>query len=142
MRKIIKYCLMSLFLVYLIPCPVNGQSQDSNYVEKKTQIDSTDKPYKFLLFMNPYIMEKRFFLGQDKYDTYEDKPSIITDEDNFYSGRKSIADLKAELNTYLQTRYNQLPDYDLGDFGRYLGYANAAATVILAIIHITKYGFK
>ncbi|MBZ0177971.1 MAG: hypothetical protein K8F36_01680 [Melioribacteraceae bacterium] len=55
---------------------------------------------------------------------------------------RSLSELKLQMNDYLSKRRNLFPKYDLGEFGKYFGYANALAAIILAISHISKYGFK
>ncbi len=83
---------------------------------------------------------KKIFLGQKDY-------SISVQSDYFYSiqrtaPKKSLMQLKNDMRIYLQKRRLQLPDYELGEFGKYLGYANSAAVILLAIAHLSKYGIK
>lgn len=88
-----------------------------------------------------YLINNRLFLGQNNYDYLNVTPKQIS----FYGEKaetKSLLQLKSELKNYLTARKNLLPNYDLGEFGKYLGYANTLAVILLAISHVSKYGFK
>lgn len=50
--------------------------------------------------------------------------------------------LSLDLNTYIKLRRENQLKYDLGVFGEILGYSKDIGVIILAIIHILKYGMK
>ncbi|MDZ7763627.1 MAG: hypothetical protein U5K00_04265 [Melioribacteraceae bacterium] len=87
------------------------------------------------------LINNRLFLGQSSYNVPLDEPMKLS----FYepeNNRRSLLQLKTELKNYIIARRNFLPNYDLGEFGKYLAYANTLAVILLAISHVSKYGFR
>lgn len=141
MFKIINYSIISLiFIISGISFAQSAQFQDDS--TKYTDSTAIYESSTYKLKMNPFLNSNKLFLGQKDFEiiTHEYPSSQQLDyEDN---SPQSLQELKLQLQDYLSQRRNLLPNYDLGDFGKYLGYANTLAAVILAIAHISKYGFK
>lgn len=96
----------------------------------------------YQLHINPLLYQHKLFLGQDEFDIYEEESFYMDKFEKMPSDSKSLTRLKLEMTEYLQSRQALIPNYDLGDFGKYLGYAQTFAVVLMAIAHISKYGFK
>jgi hypothetical protein len=136
MFKIINCFLIFLFLICLTKI-----SAQSGFIERQdsTKLSSEiDSDFEF----TPFFKTKKLFLGQEDFEI--PKNNFVLPQSNNIITTKSanLSDLKLQLNKYIRNRLNLMPNYDLGDFGEYLGYANFFAAVLLAIAHITKYGFE
>lgn len=91
--------------------------------------------------LNPFIISNKLSLGQKDY--FLPDKNVSDFRIDLYSREiKSLFELKTEIQNYMNMRRNMMPNYDLGEFGKYLGYANTLAVILLAISHISKYGFK
>ena len=143
MEKIIKYSLISLILFSFIPLFAQSQVSDSlSFSNDNTISDSTLEIPKYRLHLNPYLMEKRFFLSEKDYFLPDMEIGILPEEQTETAQPKSMEELKHELNVYMNMQRDQLPNYNLGKFTEYMTYGTTAAAVLLAIMHISKYGFK
>ncbi|KUG26249.1 hypothetical protein ASZ90_003911 [hydrocarbon metagenome] len=81
-------------------------------------------------------------MGQDDFNIIDQQISLLTVEYDNNNDSRDINRLKFEIKEYVTNRLLLLPNYDLGEFGKYLGYAQTIAVVLMAIAHISKYGFK
>jgi len=135
MFKIINYSIISLLI--LIPMNLFAQSN----ADSSNSLSNSDNS-KLELRLNPYLQIHKIFLGQKDYSIPE---TNFLSQQRIYASEnpeQTISQLKLKIKDYLGKRRNLLPNYNLGEFGTYLGYANTLAVVILAIAHISKYGFK
>lgn len=138
MTKISNKLLILFCIIFLISSNLYAQSFPDDSLD--TRKHSVESHYK--LHLNPLLYSNKIFLGQDEFEIYD--KLIISSEFqlNLSSDSKSLTELKFTMAEYLKNRQALLPNYDLGDFGKYLGYAQTLAVVLLAIAHISKYGFK
>ena len=138
MIKISNKLIILFCIIFLISSKLYAQSfPDDSLDTRKYWIKSHYK-----LHLNPLLYSNKIFLGQDEFEIY-DKLIIGSEfQLNLSSDSKSLTELKFTMAEYLKNRQALLPNYDLGDFGMYLGYAQTLAVVLLAIAHISKYGFK
>lgn len=135
MFKIIIYSIIFVFLVCL-------NSIFSQNIPEDSTSHALTEIHSIKLHLNPLLNSKKIFLGQDDFNILDQQVSLLTVEyDNDYDSR-DLNRLKFEIKEYITNRLLLLPKYDLGEFGKYLGYANTLAAVILAIAHISEYGFK
>lgn len=138
MFKIINYFI--ILILFSVCQNIFAQSQKDSSHTKTLTVNSDTSFYK--LKLNPFLNSHKLFLGQKNFNInlgglYFERESL---EHEAHS--RSLSELKLQMNDYLSKRRNLFPKYDLGEFGKYLGYANALAAIILAISHISKYGFK
>jgi len=130
-KLIILFCI-----IILISSNLFAQSTDS----LNTILNVESSSYK--LYINPLLNSKKIFLGQDDFNILDTDYSYVIASYDSLSKTKSLSEMKLELTKYIKNRQSQLPNYDLGDFGKYLGYTQTLAVVLMAIAHISKYGLK
>lgn len=135
MFKIIIYSIIFVFLL----CFNSIFSQ--NIPEDSTSHVLTET-HNIKLHLNPLLNSKKIFLGQDDFNIIDQQISLLTVEYDNNNDSRDINRLKFEIKEYVTNRLLLLPNYDLGEFGKYLGYAQTIAVVLMAIAHISKYGFK
>lgn len=138
MFKIINYFI----ILILFPVCLNlfAQTQKDSLFTETSTVNSDTSFYK--LKLNPFLNSHKLFLGQKNYNINLGGLSFERESLKQEAQSRSLSELKLQMNDYLSKRRNLLPNYDLGDFGKYLGYTNALAAILLAISHISKYGFK
>lgn len=138
MLKIINYPILLLLAILAIYSSAQSQSDTTRASASISKSDIIG----YRLHLNPLLNSNKFFLGQK--DLNISLRNSLDGKKYITSGKNpgTITGLKIQLQDYLSKRRNLLPDYNLGDFGTYLGYANTLVAVILAIAHISKYGFK
>ena len=133
--KIKKFFYIPVIL-YLISFNINtGQEIDT--------VNVTEDSLKTFLHINPYVEEGRLFLGQESFDiplplSMFQSPDLHQDGDE----SRSLTGLKLQMNDYIRKRAGEIPSYDMGEFSKYLGYAQGVAVIILAIMHLAEYGLK
>ena len=127
-------CLVIIFVINTAAATI---SQADSLKSTNSQEETGYK-----IHLSPWSNSHKIFLGEKEFQIQLDNPLLEMQTENESSNPASIAELKLKLNDYLKERRNSLPNYDLGEFGKYLGYANAFAAILLAIAHISKYGFK
>ena len=137
MLKIINYSIILLFFVTIENFSAQTLKDTTESKASPKAVEITN----YKLTLNPFLNTQKIFLGQKDFEirSWDLLQQQINSEEN---SPQSIEEQKIQLNDYISQRRNLLPNYDLGDFGKYLGYANAFAAVLLAIAHISKYGFK
>lgn len=138
MNKIYNYLIILFCIIYFNSTDLLAQSFDSDSLNTEKHNENS----LFILNINPLLNSKKIFLGQEDFNILDNEFSFVEIFFKSPSKEKSLSELKLELTKYLQNRQSQLPNYDLGDFGKYLGYAQTLAVVLMAIAHISKYGFK
>ncbi len=136
MLKIINCSLIILIAIIAIPSKAQPVTLDSSVVLNSTKIE------KHTLHLNPLLNSRKLFLGQDDFQINDNEFSLSSKLSTNDGEQMSLSELKMQLNDYLNERKSLLPNYDLGEFGKYLGYANTFAVILMAIAHISKYGFK
>lgn len=129
-----------LIILFCIIFPIYSNLFAQSIDSLNTKLEVENSSYK--LYFNPLFNSKKIFLGQDDFNMPDNKYSYVVASYDSLSKTKSLSEMKLELTKYLKNRQSQLPNYDLGDFGKYLGYAQTLAVVLMAIAHISKYGFK
>lgn len=137
-KEIVLMFKINIFFVILLlsAITISAQTDTTNSLQN----DPDESIYQ--LYINPLLNQHKLFLGQDEFEIYEEESFYIDKFAGRLSDSKSITELKLEMTEYLKRRQTLIPNYDLGDFGKYLGYAQTFAVVLMAIAHISKYGFK
>ena len=138
MFKIINYFI--ILILFSVSLNLFAQTQEDSSLTKTLAVNPDTSFYK--LKLNPFLNSHKLFLGQKNFNInlgglYFERESLEQEAQS-----RSLSELKLQMNGYISKRRNLLPNYDLGEFGNYLGYANTLAAIILAISHISKYGFK
>lgn len=135
MFKIIIYSIIFVFLFCF-------NSIFSQNIPEDSTSHALTEIHNIKLHLNPLLNSKKIFLGQDDFNIIDQQISLLTVEYDNNNDSRDINRLKFEIKEYVTNRLLLLPNYDLGEFGKYLGYAQTIAVVLMAIAHISKYGFK
>ena len=131
MFKIVKYFIIFLFLASSLNLFAQNQEPISNSDSLKNSDASSYK-----LRINPFLNYHKLFLGQKNLDIKNNEYKQISQLNLEKDSSESLSEMKIKLKNYLSKRRNLIPNYDLGDFGKYLGYAQTMAAFILALISV------
>ncbi len=113
-------------------------SDSTKFVERKTTLSIN--PFvkqDFNFFINQNLSHKYFFEDQNLYGL-----NTTAENDSMVLSKSELIRIRESMNqSFSVFRQGELKR-DLGVFGKFLGYGQAAATLGLAIYHIYKYGLK